>query len=112
MELLAAIMGLGALKERCKVTLYSDSEYLVNSISKGWALRWKRNGWKRNKKEKALNIDLWERLLGLCSYHNVEFQWVRGHDNVEENERCDQLAVRAAQQADLPPDSGYGNEAT
>jgi ribonuclease HI len=107
MEIMAAIVGLEALKERCEVTLYSDSEYLVNAMSKGWIQRWRANGWKRNKREKVLNPDLWERLLRLCELHEVQFSWVKGHGGTPENVRCDQLAVQAAQQPDLPVDEGY-----
>jgi ribonuclease HI len=107
MEIMAAIVALEELKEKCKVIVYSDSQYLVNAIMKGWALRWKSNGWMRNKKEKALNPDLWERLLGLCARHEVEFSWVRGHEGHLENERCDQLAREAASGTGLPIDKGY-----
>ena len=107
MELMAAIVGLQTLKKKCRVSLYSDSEYLVNAMSEGWARRWQANGWKRNKKEKALNPDLWDRLLSLCAYHDVEFRWVRGHSGDPENERCDALAVQAANEARLPLDEGY-----
>ena len=92
MELLAAIVGLEALKERCEVTLYTDSAYLVNAINEGWAQRWRAHGWMRNKNEPALNPDLWERLLRLCEQHEVHFVWVKGHAGHPENERCDQLA--------------------
>jgi ribonuclease HI len=78
MEILAAISGLEALKEPCRVTLYSDSQYLVNAIKKGWARRWQANRWMRSNKEKAINPDLWERLLELCSIHKVQFEWIRG----------------------------------
>ena len=107
MEILAAIVGLEALKEECRVTLYSDSQYVVNAVEKGWAWRWESKGWKRGKDAKALNPDLWERLLRLCEYHDVEFRWVRGHAGNKENERCDQLATGAARQRDLPVDKGY-----
>jgi ribonuclease HI len=107
MEMMAVIVGLRALKERCSVTLYSDSEYVVNSISKGWAARWRANGWKRNKKDKAVNADLWEQLLDLIDKHEVKMVWVRGHSGVKENERCDALSVDAAQQKNLPIDEGY-----
>jgi ribonuclease HI len=107
MELMAAIAGLEALKEKCHVTLYSDSEYLVKAMSRGWAQRWRANGWKRSKREKALNPDLWERLWQLCQYHEVEFSWVKGHGGTSENIRCDELAVQAARQPDLPADEGY-----
>lgn len=107
MEMMAAIAALEALKEPCQVTLYSDSQYLVNAMSQGWAQRWRANGWKRNKRERAINPDLWDRLLDLCGYHTVEFLWVRGHAGTRENERCDRLAVAAAQQPGLPVDEGY-----
>ncbi|OQB14773.1 MAG: Ribonuclease H [Firmicutes bacterium ADurb.Bin193] len=95
MELTAAIMGLEALKEPCHVTLYSDSKYLIDAITLGWAEKWRQNGWMRTKKDKALNIDLWERLLALLEKHRVEFEWVRGHAGHPENERCDRLANEA-----------------
>ena len=107
MEILGVIKGLEALAERCRVTVYSDSQYVVNAIEKGWARKWRAKGWMRNKKEKALNPDLWERLLDLVSQHDVAFNWVRGHDGVAENERADRLAVGAAQGVGLPPDEGY-----
>ena len=109
MEMMAAIIGLGALKTTCSVILYTDSQYLVNAIAKGWAKQWQMNGWKRNKKEKAKNPDLWEQLLILCEQHEVKFVWVKGHAGVLENEYCDRLAVSASQQQDLPPDVGYEN---
>lgn len=111
MEIYAAIQGLEALKEPCQVTLYSDSEYLVNAMRKGWARRWKARGWMRNSKEKALNPDLWERLLALCEIHQVTFIWVRGHAGDRLNERCDQLSSQALLRSDLPPDEYYEEEA-
>jgi ribonuclease HI len=110
MELIAAIIGLEALKEKCQVTLYSDSEYLVKAMSRGWTQRWRANSWKRNKREKVLNPDLWERLLQLCERHEVQFSWVKGHTGTLENTRCDELAVQAAQQPNLPADEGYIKE--
>jgi len=107
MEIFAAIKGLEALNEPCQVTLYSDSEYLVNAMTQGWALRWRANHWKRNKREKALNVDLWEQLLALCERHQVEFVWVKGHAGLRENERCDQLSMEALKQKNLPTDDGY-----
>ena len=95
MELLAAIRALELLKEPCEVTLYSDSQYLINSITKGWAKKWRDNNWMRAKKEPALNADLWEPLLNLCDKHRITFVWVKGHAGHAENERCDQLAVGA-----------------
>ena len=107
MEILAAIKGLEALKEPCRVTIYSDSQYLVNAIEKGWAVRWQSNGWRRNRKEKAINPDLWEKLLQLCEQHEVRFQWIRGHVGTEENERADQLAKEAATGKELAIDEIY-----
>lgn len=107
MEILAAIAGLESLKEPCRVCLYSDSQYLVNAIEKGWAARWQANGWKRNSREKAINPDLWERLLILCKIHKVEFRWVRGHAGHVENERCDVLATSALLGPNLAVDEGY-----
>ena len=107
MELLAAVVGLEALKERCEVTLYTDSAYLVNALNEGWAQRWRAHGWMRNKNEPALNPDLWERLLRLCEQHEVHFVWVKGHAGHPENERCDQLAQEAARGIHLPADTAY-----
>lgn len=104
MEILGVVEGLSKLKEKCKVTVYTDSQYVVNAIEKGWAKKWRANGWMRNKKEPALNADLWERLLKLCEFHNVNFIWVRGHAGNPENERCDRLAVEASKQPNLPMD--------
>lgn len=107
MELLGAIEGLRSLKESCSVRLHTDSRYVVDAIEKGWAAKWKANGWMRNKTDKAVNPDLWEQLLKLCQQHKVEFIWVRGHSGNVENERCDVLAVAAAQKPNLPEDEGY-----
>ena len=107
MELMGPIKGLEALKEKCKVTLYTDSMYVVDSMQKNWARRWKANDWMRNKKEQAVNPDLWARLIDLCDKYEVNFRWVRGHAGDLENERCDQLAVEAAHQTNLPVDEGY-----
>ena len=93
MELTAAIMGLEALREPCKVLLTSDSKYLVDSITKGWIWGWKRKGWKKSGGEPVPNTDLWLRLLTQLERHQVEFHWVRGHAGHPENERCDRLAV-------------------
>lgn len=98
MELMAAIEGLAALKEPCAVTLYTDSQYLANGITKGWARSWRANGWRKADKKPALNADLWERLLTLLETHKVTVRWVRGHDGHSENERCDRLAVAASRQ--------------
>lgn len=97
MELTAAIEALKLLKEPCEVTLFTDSQYLVNGINKGWAKKWKTNGWMRNKQEKALNPELWDQLLTLCERHKITFVWLKGHAGHPENERCDRLAVAAAE---------------
>ena len=91
-----AIVGLESLKEPCQVTLYSDSKYLIDAITQRWVYKWKANGWMRNKKDPALNPDLWERLLTQLERHQVSFIWVKGHAGHPENERCDALAVAQA----------------
>lgn len=93
MELLGVITALETLKEPCKVELYSDSKYVVDSLQKGWAKSWRARGWRKADKKPALNPDLWERLLKLCDYHSVTLHWVKGHAENEFNNRCDQLAV-------------------
>lgn len=93
MELTAAIKALEALKEPCIVTLTTDSKYLADGITLGWAESWKKNGWKKADKKPALNTDLWERILELFSVHKVQIVWVKGHNGHKENERCDELAV-------------------
>jgi ribonuclease HI len=107
MEIYAAIAGLEALKFPCNVKLYSDSRYLVDAMTKGWVLKWKANNWRRNKKEKALNTDLWKRLLALCEHHEVQFKWVKGHAGHGLNERCDELAMNALKRSSLCVDEGY-----
>lgn len=102
MELTAVIEALKALKEPCRVKLYSDSEYVVNAMTKGWIQKWIKKGWKKVK-----NPDLWQQLVGLVAKHQVEFIWVKGHAGIPGNERCDQLAVEASKLPDLPPDVVY-----
>ena len=97
MELTAVIKALELLKEPCQVSLYTDSQYIANALTKGWAKKWKANGWMRNKKEKALNPELWDRLLNLYDVHQIDVNWVKGHAGHSENERCDRLAVNAAE---------------
>ena len=94
MELTAVIRALEALKEPCAVTLYSDSRYVVDAMTRGWAESWRRRGWMRTKTEPAKNPELWERLLALCERQQVEWIWVRGHAENELNRRCDALAVK------------------
>lgn len=98
MELLAVIESLKKIKEPCEIVLYSDSNYIVQAINEGWAQKWKANGWMRNKKDPALNSDLWEELLQLLELHTVQFIWVKGHAENEYNNRCDVLAVEASKQ--------------
>ena len=93
MELMALIRALEALKEPCDITLCSDSKYVVDGLSKGWAKGWQKRGWVKADKKPALNSDLWERLLGLLEIHEVRFVWVKGHNEHPENERCDRMAV-------------------
>lgn len=107
MELMACIVALERLKPPSVVTLYSDSRYVVDGITKGWAKRWQKNNWMRTKTDPAVNPDLWERLLALCRLHAVSFVWVKGHAGHPENECCDRLAVAAAHQSGLPPDTVY-----
>ena len=96
MEITAVIEALALLKEPCNVTLYSDSQYVCNALTKGWAKKWQANNWMRNKTDPALNPDLWEKLLALYDKHNVKVVWVKGHAGHPENERCDKLAVAQA----------------
>ena len=107
MEIMAAIIGLETLKEPCDVRLFSDSQYLINTIEKGWARRWQANDWMRGKNKKAINTDLWKRLLTLCEIHKVRFEWVRGHAGHPENERCDELATSAAVSPNTAIDEVY-----
>ena len=93
MELTAVIEGLRALKEPCRVELYSDSKYVIDALEKGWAVGWQKRGWVKSDKSPALNPDLWETLLALCKQHSVTCHWVKGHAQNEKNNRCDELAV-------------------
>ena len=110
MEIMAAIVSLEALKFACDVTLYTDAQYLAESMMKGWVLRWRRNGWMKSSRKKARNHDLWERLLEVCAKHKVAFRWLRGHAGHPENERCDKLAAAASQRAGLPAGEAYERE--
>ena len=112
MELAACIEGLKALETPSKVTVISDSRYLVDAATKGWARKWQKNGWMRTKTDTAENYDLWEQLLALCEKHTVEFVWVKGHAGNTENECCDRLAVAAAAGSNLPHDKAYERKAT
>ena len=93
MELSAVIAALSALREPCEITLTSDSKYVVDAVTKGWAKSWQARGWVKPDKSPALNPDLWEKLLRLLDYHQVTFVWVKGHAGHPYNERCDKLAT-------------------
>ena len=93
MELMAAIKALEMLKIKCNVKLFSDSAYLVNAFNNGWLISWQKNNWKGSNKKQVLNIELWQRLIDLTSYHNVEFIKVKGHADNKYNNRCDELAT-------------------
>jgi ribonuclease HI len=108
MELMACLVALRQLEYRDKkVTVYSDSSYVVNGISKGWARGWRSRGWIKSDKQPAINPDLWAELLDLVDELAVTFQWVKGHAGHPENERCDELAVAWSQKKGLPVDTGY-----
>ncbi len=96
MELTAVIKALSCLKEQCEVNLYSDSKYVIDGLSKGWAASWRKNGWKKSDKSPALNPELWAKLLELSEYHKLNYFWIKGHDGHPENERCDTLATTEA----------------
>lgn len=98
MELTAAIMALRALKQPCDVTMTSDSKYLCDGMSKGWAASWKKKGWKKADNSPALNPELWDELLNLCAAHSVKFVWVKGHAGHPYNERCDEMAQARARE--------------
>ena len=102
MELTAVIEALSALKEKCSVMLCTDSKYVADAITLGWARSWQRNGWKKADKKPALNSDLWEKLLSLLDAHLVRIVWVKGHAGHPENERCDTLAVEAIKNGTNP----------
>ena len=93
MELLAAIKGLEALKEPCKVSLYSDSAYLCNALNEGWLDYWKTHNWRTKSKEDVKNVELWEKLVELMGIHDLTFIKVKGHADNEYNNRCDALAT-------------------
>jgi ribonuclease HI len=107
MELLACIEGLKALKRRSSVVLFSDSKYIVNGMTKGWAERWQAKRWKLNDDQDVKNSDLWRQLVEMCYVQDVEFRWIRGHSGNPDNERCDQLAMAAAQGQNLATDVVY-----
>ena len=99
MELMAVISGLEALREPCHVILTSDSTYVVNSVTKGWLDGWAKKNWVKSGNTPVPNTDLWKRLLAAMKPHTIEWVWVRGHNGHPYNERCDRLAVAAAERA-------------
>ncbi|MBC8317222.1 MAG: ribonuclease HI [Desulfobulbaceae bacterium] len=108
MELMGCIVALRQLNQTNKtVTLYSDSKYVVNGITKDWARNWRKNNWIKSDKQPAVNPDLWAQLLDLTEKLNIDFRWVKGHAGNEFNERCDELAVSSAAQDNLQKDNGY-----
>ncbi len=113
MELYAAIVALQAVAEGCgPVVLTSDSSYLVNGMSKGWAKKWQKNGWRKADNKDVLNQDLWAQLLQITAGRDIEFRWVKGHAGHLHNERCDTLAVQSARGDNLPVDQGYEQNLT
>lgn len=105
MELMAVIVGFESLLKPCNVTVYSDSQYVVNAFEKKWIDGWIKKGWKRGKKEDVKNVDLWKRLLKAMEPHNAKFIWVKGHAGHPQNERCDVLATTAADGDNLLEDT-------
>jgi ribonuclease HI len=103
MEMTAVIRGLKALIEPCAVTIYTDSKYVIDGITK-WVHGWKKNGWINASKQPVRNADLWHDLIEVAQRHTIEWEWVKGHDGHPENERVDKLASDAAIKAGLPPE--------
>lgn len=106
MELLGALAALSALKEPCKVTLYSDSNYVIQWMT-AWRFSWRKNDWDNARKKNLKNLDLWQQLDKEAQKHDITWQWVKGHNGHPENERCDILAKNAAKSQDLIEDKGY-----
>ena len=107
MEIFAVIEALKILNQPCNIDLYSDSKYVISAINEGWLNKWKKNNWRRNKNDLVLNVDLWQELLSLLEMHNINFIWVKGHNNNKENERCDFLARQAIKFHNLKIDENY-----
>jgi ribonuclease HI len=101
MELTAVVEGLRALKQSCRVTIYTDSRYLKDGIT-SWIKKWKRNGWMTSQKEPVKNKDLWVAMDEAAQRHEIDWQWVKGHAGHPENERCDQLARDAIRRRGAP----------
>ncbi|MDR2055252.1 MAG: ribonuclease HI [Desulfovibrio sp.] len=107
MEIIAVLEGLAALREPCEVSLYTDSRYVSDALEKGWLDSWRSKNWLKSDKKPVKNIDLWQKLLPLLDRHKIRVHWLKGHAGHAENERCDELACRAAAASHLPPDTGY-----
>ncbi len=105
--MMAVIAAIESLTETCDLNIYSDSKYIVDAVNQGWAKKWRSKGWMRNKKDKALNPDLWGRLLDLLDKHVYKISWVKGHAGHFENERCDELAVEACSSPNRVADKGF-----
>ena len=106
MELLAVIVALEQLKyDGSPATIYSDSKYVCEAVNQGWLFDWERKGYKKKK-----NPDLWKRFLPLYRKHKIKLVWIKGHSNIPENERADQMAVEASRDENLPADEGYEQE--
>ncbi len=99
MELMGVIAGLEALIRPCTVTVVTDSQYVAKAFTDHWIDNWQKKGWKTSTKQEVKNLDLWQRLLKAAEPHTLEFRWVKGHAGHPENERCDALAVKAAENA-------------
>lgn len=107
MELLAVIDALNSLKMSCDIKLYSDSKYVIDAVNKKWLDSWVEKNWKLNTKNPVKNIDLWKKFLLAKAPHNIEFIWVKGHNDNEFNELCDKLAVDARSSSSLEIDDGF-----
>jgi ribonuclease HI len=107
MELLGVIESLKTLKRPCRVTVYSDSTYVVQAIKQNWLSNWKRRNWKTSTNTPVKNVDLWLKLEEQLAIHQVTFKWIQGHAGHPQNERCDELAVAASQNKNLPRDEGF-----
>ncbi len=107
MELLGVIAGLEALKEPCNAMIFTDSNYVVETVEKGWLGRWRDRGWRTADKKPVKNVDLWVQFLSLAEHHSLRMEWIRGHAGHPENERCDALASAAARGQRLLVDQHY-----
>lgn len=97
-ELMGVITALEELKRPCEVDLFTDSQYITNAFNRGWIANWKKNGWRNSANKPVKNLELWQRLIAAARKHTVTWNWVKGHSGHPENERCDALAVAAAEQ--------------